>query len=136
MSLYRYIKRRKYLERVTLTAEGFAYLTVASFITIGSVLRNVNLLILMTGIMFGPLFINWRLAVHRVRSLSGRRQLPSRIHANQMVSVQWTCENSHSAVPAMNVIVKDRVRRAPEESQTLDRDLPRLLVNPRSTNAY
>ena len=93
MSLFRYIRRRKYLERVTLTAEGFAYLTVASFLTIGSVLRNVNLLILMTGIMLAPLFINWRLAVHRVRSLRGRRKLPSRIHANQMVSVQWTCEN-------------------------------------------
>jgi len=91
----RYIARRKYLERVILTPEGFAYLTVASFITIGSVLRNVNLLILMTGIMFAPIFINWRLAIHRVRSLRGRRQLPSRIHANQMVSVQWNCENSH-----------------------------------------
>ena len=118
---YRYIRRRKYLEQVTLTAEGFAYLTVASFITIGSVLRNVNLLILMTGIMFAPLFINWRLAVHRVRSLRGRRQLPTRIHANQMVSVQWNCENEEGSVTAMNVIVKDQIRRASEASQTLDR---------------
>ena len=118
---YRYIRRRKYLEQVTLTAEGFAYLTVASFITIGSVLRNVNLLILMTGIMFAPLLINWRLAVHRVRSLRGRRQLPTRIHANQMVSVQWNCENAEGSVTAMNVIVKDRIRRAPEDSQTLER---------------
>ena len=77
MSLFRYIHRRKYYERVALTVEGIAYLTVVSFITIGSVLRNVNLLILMTGIMLAPLFINWRLAVHRARSLRGRRQLPS-----------------------------------------------------------
>ena len=117
---YRYIIRRKYLEQVTLTAEGFAYLTVASFITIGSVLRNVNLLILMTGIMFAPLFINWRLAVHRVRSLRGRRQLPTRIHANQMVNVQWKCENTSGSVTAMNVIVKDQIRRAPDDSQTLE----------------
>ena len=118
---FRYIRRRKYLEQVTLTAEGFAYLTVASFITIGSVLRNVNLLILMTGIMFAPIFINWRLAVHRVRSLRGRRQLPTRIHANQMVSVQWNCENAHGSVPALNVIVKDQIRRAPDDRQTLER---------------
>lgn len=120
MSPFRYIRRRKYFERVILTAEGFAYLTVVSFITIGSVLRNVNLLILMTGIMFAPLFINWRLAVHRVRSLRGRRQLPSRINANQMINVQWHCENSQGSVPAMNVIVRDTIRRAPAESQTLD----------------
>ena len=122
MSPFRYIRLRKYLERVTLTAEGFAYLTVVSFITIGSVLRNVNLLILMTGIMFAPLLINWRLAVHRVRSLRGRRQLPSRMYANQMASVQWHCENSQGSVPAMNVIAKDRIRRAPAEAQTLDQD--------------
>ena len=122
MSLFRYIHRRKYYERVALTVEGIAYLTVVSFITIGSVLRNVNLLILMTGIMLAPLFINWRLAVHRARSLRGRRQLPSRINANQMVNVQWYCENLQGAVPAMNVIVKDSVRRAPAEAQTLDSD--------------
>ena len=126
MSLFRYIHRRKYYERVALTAEGIAYLTVVSFITIGSVLRNVNLLILMTGIMLAPLFINWRLAVHRARSLRGRRQLPSRINANQMVNVQWYCENLQGAVPAMNVIVKDAVRRAPAEAQTLGSDSHRV----------
>ncbi|MDB2686361.1 DUF58 domain-containing protein [Mariniblastus sp.] len=131
---YRYIGRRKYLERVTLTAEGFAYLTVASFITIGSVLRNVNLLILMTGIMFAPLFINWRLAVHRVRSLRGRRQLPSRINANQMISVQWHCENGSRSVPAMNVIVKDRICRAPDESQTLSHDTQQTKASQSKTN--
>ena len=122
MSLFRYIHRRKYFERVALTVEGIAYLTMVSFITIGSVLRNVNLLILMTGILLGPLFINWRLAVYRVRSLRGRRQLPSRINANQMINVQWHCENLQGSVPAMNVIVKDTVRRAPVEAQTLDSD--------------
>ena len=131
---YRYIGRRKYLERVTLTAEGFAYLTVTSFITIGSVLRNVNLLILMTGIMFAPLFINWRLAVHRVRSLRGRRQLPSRINANQMISVQWHCENTSKSVPAMNVIVKDRIHRAPDDSQTLSRDSLQTRVDQSKAN--
>lgn len=127
--LIRYIQRRKFLERVTLTPEGFAYLTVVSFITIGSVLRNVNLLILMTGILLAPLLINWRLAVHRVRTLRGRRQLPSRINANQMVNVHWHCDNSSGSVPAMNVIVKDIIRRAPPAYQTLAEELPRSQTN-------
>ena len=69
MSLIRYMLKWKHTERVTLTPEGFAYLTIAGFITIGSMIRNINLLILMTGIMFAPLLINWRLAVHRLRTL-------------------------------------------------------------------
>ena len=119
VSLIRYLLKWKHTERVTLTPEGFAYLTIAGFITIGSMIRNINLLILMTGIMFAPLLINWRLAVHRLRTLRGRRQLPSQMNANQMVNIQWSCDNSSGSVPAMNVIIKDRIQRAGEESQTL-----------------
>ncbi len=111
--------RPKYTERVTLTLEGFAYLTLISFITLGSVLRNVNLLILMAGIMLAPLLINWRLAVHRSRTLRGRRQLPSQINANQIVNVNWHCENLLGSAPAMNVIIEDKIQRASEELQTL-----------------
>lgn len=113
LSLFRYIRKRKHLERISLTPEGFAYLTVLSFIAIGSIVRNVNLLILMAGIMSAPLFLNWRLAVHRIRSLRGKRQLPKRIHANEMTSVKWICENSQYAVPAINVMVREQIHRTP-----------------------
>jgi hypothetical protein len=130
MSMFRYIQIRKHKERVSLTPEGFAYLTVLCFITVGSIMRNVNLLILMAGLMFAPLFINWRLAVYRIRSLRGLRRPPNRIHANQLVKFQWECENTLRAFPAMNVMVHDQIRRAPDAEQTLDRDLsPKFIGN-------
>jgi hypothetical protein len=110
LSLFRYIRKRKYLERISLTPEGFAYLTVLSFIAVGAIVRNVNLLLLMAGIMFAPLFLNWRLAVHRIRSLRGKRQLPKRIHAHELTNVKWICENSLLAVPAINVMVREQIR--------------------------
>jgi hypothetical protein len=121
LSLFRYIRKRKYLERVSLTPEGFAYLTVLIFITLGSIVRNVNLLILMAGIMFAPLILNWRMAVYRIRALRGKRQLPRRIHVNQIANVKWIAENSQRSMPAVNVIVRDQLRRAPDDRQTLDR---------------
>lgn len=110
MSLFRYIRKRKYLERISLTPEGFAYLTVLSFIAVGAIVRNVNLLLLMSGIMFAPLFLNWRLAVHRIRSLRGKRQLPKRIHANEVTNIKWICENTRHAVPMINVMVREQIR--------------------------
>jgi len=121
MLMFRYIGIRKHLERVALTPEGFAYLTVLCFITVGSIMRTVNLLILMAGLMFAPLFLNWRLAVYRIRSLRGLRRPPSRIHANQLVKFQWECKNTTRAFPAMNVMIHDQLRRAPDSEQTLDR---------------
>lgn len=92
------------------------YLIVLSFITIGSVLRNVNLLILMAGMMYAPLLINWRLAVRRLRSFKARRSLPNRIHAGKLVSVQWHCENQLAGIPAYNVVVDDKITRAEDQT--------------------
>ncbi|MEL7497514.1 MAG: DUF58 domain-containing protein [Planctomycetota bacterium] len=117
--MFRYIRTRKLIERASLTPEGFVYLIVLCFITVGSVLRNVNLLILMAGMMYAPLFINWRLAVRRLRSFRAKRTLPKRIHANKLVSVQWECENVLPGIAAYNVVVDDQITRADE--QTKDR---------------
>ena len=118
--MFRYIRARKQIERTSLTPEGIVYVIVLAFITVGSVIRNVNLLILMAGIMYAPLFINWRLAIRRLQSFRARRTLPNRIHANKLVSFQWECENILPGVAAYNVMVEDEISRA--DSQTVSRD--------------
>ena len=89
-------------------------MVILGFITVGAVLRNVNLLILMAGLMYGPLLINWRIAVNRVKTLRARRSLPHRVYANQMASVQWVCYNQ-SRLAAWNVIIRDEIKRVDVE---------------------
>ena len=101
---------RRSVREIRLTPEGWIFLVILGFITVGAVLRNVNLLILMAGLMYGPLLINWRIAVNRVRSLAARRSLPHRVYANQLASIQWVCEN-RSRLTAWNVIIRDEIRR-------------------------
>ncbi len=95
---------------IRLTPEGWIFLIILGFITVGAVLRNVNLLILMAGLMYGPLIINWRIAVNRVKSLKARRNLPHRVYANQLANVQWICEN-RSRLTAWNIVVRDEIKR-------------------------
>lgn len=101
-----------------ITSEGWIYLVILAFISIGSVLRNVNLLILMSGMMIAPLLINWRLGVLRGRSLAARRSLPYRVHAKQLSNLQWICFN-HSNISAWGIEVYDSL--AEQKSEPLDR---------------
>lgn len=99
-------KPNKYQHKTVMTAEGWLYLVILAFISAGAVLRNVNLLILMSGMMIAPLIINWRLGVLRARTLRAKRSLPYRVHAKAMIGVQWLCFN-RSAVPAWGIEVID-----------------------------
>ncbi len=104
------LKRRDSLREIKLTPEGWVYLVVLVFIAVGAVLRNVNLLIFMAGMMVAPIMLNWRLAVSRMRSLSGSRFIPTKIHANDSSMVQWTCHNRQSKrLSAWNVVVNDSI---------------------------
>lgn len=102
--------RRDRLRELRLTPEGWVYLIVLMFVSVGAVLRNVNLLIFMAGMMYAPILLNWRLGVNRLRSLTASRFVPMRIHANDSTMIQWTCQNRHRSFPAWNVAVHDSIR--------------------------
>ena len=107
--------RRDQLRELRLTTEGWIYLIVLVFISVGAVLRNVNLLIFMAGMMYAPILLNWRLGVNRLRSLAASRFIPMRIHANDSTMIQWTCQNRHRSFPAWNVAVYDSIRYVEQE---------------------
>ena len=82
------------LKEIRVTPEGWIFVTILAFIAVGAVLRNINLLILMAGMLVAPLIINWRLAVFWLKSTSAHRILPYRTHAQQLANVQWVCHNA------------------------------------------
>jgi uncharacterized protein (DUF58 family) len=92
-----------------MTPEGWVFLIILFFIGIGAVLRNVNLLILATGILVAPLIFNWRVCVANLRSISARRVVPERVHALSPINVTWTCENIGGRLAARNVVLRDRL---------------------------
>lgn len=99
------------IEEIRVTPEGWVYLIVLAFISVGAVLRNVNLLILMAGMMCAPLLINWRIAVHWLKTLSATRMLPHRLHAGKLSSLQWICQNDGN-LPAWYLEVHETIKSA------------------------
>ena len=67
------VRRRAWLSR-----EGWYYLGVLAFIVGGAVLKNVNLLVVLAGMMIAPLLINWRMVMESLRGWSSAASCPSR----------------------------------------------------------
>ena len=94
--------------RMHFTPEGWIYLVILIFVTVGAILRNVNLLIVMSGMMFAPLLLSWRIGTHVVRNARARRVVPTRIHVGQLTHFQWVFSN-FSRLPVWSFVIQDEV---------------------------
>ncbi len=96
--------------RAWLTREGWYYLAVLAFIIGGAVLRNVNLLVVLAGMMLAPLLFNWRLVMASLSGLSARRKLPGQMLAGQALTVEVHVENPRWWMSSWLVSVEDWVQ--------------------------
>ena len=97
---------------VLITREGWYYLFVVLFIVGGSVLREVNLLVILAGMMIAPLLFNWRVVVRGLRRTAVRRTAPRRCEAGQPIRIRVEVSNETRRDTAWMLTVVDSVRRA------------------------
>ena len=123
-----------YVMRLSLTTEGWIYLIILSFVSVCAVLRNVNLLIVFTGVMLAALFLGWRIGRSVIRSIVAKRLLQTRIHAGQLVNIQWQIANK-SPLPVWYVDIADRIVNLNESTST-DAKVKRRETKARAGNSH
>jgi uncharacterized protein (DUF58 family) len=96
---------------ISLTREGWYYLIVLAFIVGGAVLREVNLLVILAGMMIGPLLFNWRWATASLASLSIERKLPKSIAVGDPLIVEFDLFNHRRRLTSYAVVVSDQLVR-------------------------
>lgn len=101
------LNQKKSRVRINLTREGWIYLTILLFISVGAVLRNINLLIVLSGMMIAPLMLGWRLCAGMLFKLELRRNLPPWVHAGQKFDVEWKCTNHKSTLPVWSLQIEE-----------------------------
>jgi uncharacterized protein (DUF58 family) len=106
------LRRRAWLSR-----EGWYYCAVLTFIVAGAILKNVNLLVALAGMMFAPLIINWRLVMESLSGLMVRRKLPEQVCAGEPLTVEIVAENPRRWMSSWLVTVDDWIEREGEESR-------------------
>lgn len=88
--------------RTRLTREGWYYLLVLAFVVTGALLREINLLMIMAGLLLGPLLLNWRMVVISLRPLRATRRAIEMIGAGEVLSVDLTVQSSKAWFPRMS----------------------------------
>lgn len=120
--------------------EGWYYLFIVLFIIGGAVLGEVNLLVMLAGMMIGPLLFNWRFVQLTLRDLTVVRKLPRRICAGEVLTVAVMAENQRARLTSWMVVVEDRFQRAGDNAlhspRTVRLVLPRVDAGLTCTGQY
>ena len=96
---------------IAVSREGWYFLFILTFIVFGSVLRQMNLLFLLAGLLICPLILNWRFAMTSIFFVSVKRHVPRVTNAGQVTFVEMEINNSHPRITCWSLVVRDRIRR-------------------------
>src|SRR5437660_10962756 len=97
--------------RAWLTRAGWYYLAVLLFILGGAVLRSINLLVVLAGMLIAPLLFNWRLVMSSLMGLAVRRRLPAQIVAGEPLTVEIEIENPRRWMSSWLIVVEDWIEQ-------------------------
>jgi uncharacterized protein (DUF58 family) len=102
--------------RLGICREGWYYLIVLAFVFGGAMLRQINLLLVMAGMMAGPMLLSWRLIVLLQRGLQIRRKVPQGVCAGEPLTVGLQLSNTRRYGGSWAVNVEDCVARNAAET--------------------
>ena len=92
-------------------------MSVLAFIILGSIIRQVNLLMLLSGLMIAPFFLNWRISMKMLERITGRRRFPKVAYAREPFSVGWQLENHRRHVPSWDLRITEWMGSAKEDQK-------------------
>ena len=82
--------------RSAICREGYHYLLLLAF-TLGlAVLLEANLLLVVAGMLCGPLLLNWRFAAKALRRVDLQRRVPDAVTAGEPLVVEIGLSNSET----------------------------------------
>jgi uncharacterized protein (DUF58 family) len=97
--------------RTTVCLAGWGYLIVVAAVLAGAMIREVNLLLMLTGLMAGPVLFSWRLAVVTMRGLQVRRKMPQEVCAGDLLVVHVELTNTRRRRGSWAVVAEERIER-------------------------
>jgi uncharacterized protein (DUF58 family) len=118
---------------VVFTREGLSFVAILSFVVVGSILRQINLLVMLASMMIPALLFNWRLAVALLRRIRVRHVLPEWIFAGQTSVIELAVQNDSRRFTAWHVRLTDSIQRIapqPERRPPRQVDVSAIAIEP------
>jgi uncharacterized protein (DUF58 family) len=112
--------------RTSLCREGWYVLLLLAVVLAWALLRENNLLLLVSGLICGMLLIDWRMSAAALRRLEIRRRIVSGSHAGCWITVEVEVLNNRRRLASWAIVVEDRVVR--KSTSSADQPLrPRVM---------
>lgn len=97
--------------RVSMTPEGWYYLALIGALLIGAMLREINLLLLLSALLAGPLFLCWRLVLTTLRGLKIKRRMPRGVCAGDLLIVNLEVTNERPKTTSWALVAEEQIVR-------------------------
>jgi uncharacterized protein (DUF58 family) len=128
------------IRRVYLRVEGWYYLFVIVFVIGGAVLRNVNILVALAGLMAAALILHWQLVLRSLSGIDVLRSLPARRCAGDPLEVEVTVLHRGRRGSAWALEFTDYLQRIdpPDDEPATEVKLlfPRIVAGEEMTRRY
>jgi uncharacterized protein (DUF58 family) len=92
--------------------ETWYYAAVLAIVLGGAMLREVNLLFVLAGMMAGPLLLSWRWVGTSLGDLSVRRRLPQGVCAGDLLVVNVDLANTRRRVGSWAIVVEEQIQHS------------------------
>lgn len=97
--------------QTTICREGLYYLAIVVVVFGGAIFKEVNLLLMLAGMMLGPVLLNWQVVSANLRGLRVDRKLPRALGAGDLLSVHLSLTNARRRLGSWAVVVEEQIRR-------------------------
>jgi uncharacterized protein (DUF58 family) len=128
------------IRRVYLRVEGWYYVFVILFVIGGAVLRNVNILVALAGLMAAALILHWQLVLRSLSGIDVIRFLPARVCAGDPVEVEVSVVHRGRHGSAWALEFTDYLERVdpPDDDSATEAKLlfPRISAGQEMTRRY
>ncbi len=97
--------------RTIVSREGWFYLVVLALVYCGAMSHEVNLLLVLGGMLVGPLLFSYRAVRLTLRGMKVRRKLPQGVCAGDMLVARVSLTNTRRRGGSWGVLVEEEIRR-------------------------
>jgi uncharacterized protein (DUF58 family) len=101
----------RFRRQTTICREGWYYLAIIVLVFGGAIFKDVNLLLVLAGMLLGAFLVNWRAVRTTLAGLRIERQLPSRISAGDVLSVNLSLLNTRRRLGSWAIVAEEQIER-------------------------
>ena len=97
----------------TICREGWYYIIITAIVFVGAIAKEINLLLLLAGMMMGLLFFHWQALFVSLSGMKLRRKAPQAVCAGDLLAVTLLLSNTRAHFGSWAIKAEDQIEREP-----------------------